>query len=51
MRYVFEMLDEVKSIKKMEDKIQVIQSYNSIWALKDVLRGTYDTSLEWDLPK
>lgn len=51
MKYVFEMLDEVKSTKKIEDKIQVLQSYNSIWALKDVLRGTYDTSLEWDLPK
>ena len=24
---------------------------NSISALNDVLRGTYDTSLEWDLPK
>jgi len=50
MKYVFEMLNEVKDAKSSEDKVATLKKYN-IWALKDVLKGTYDTSLEWVIPK
>ena len=50
MKYVFEMMNEVKAAKSSEKKIETLKKYDT-WALKDILKGTYDTSLEWVIPK
>jgi hypothetical protein len=48
-KYVFEVLDLASKGTKA-DKIKVLRS-NESWALKDVLRGLYDSKVQWNLPE
>jgi len=48
-KYVFEVL-ELASKGSKQNKIKVLQE-NETWALKDVLKGTFDKNIEWNLPK
>lgn len=47
--YVYEVIDKVKSQKKKADKVKVLKD-NESWALKDIIRGTFDSSVLWNLP-
>lgn len=49
-KYVFEVLQEAAKQRLKEDKIKVLKQ-NESWALKDVLRGTFDSKIQWHLPK
>jgi len=49
MKYVFEVLEDVVKAKTRQDKIQILKK-NESWALKDILKGTLDPKIEWDLP-
>jgi hypothetical protein len=44
------VINETAKMSKKEDKIRVLREHQS-WALKDILRGTYEAKLEWNLPK
>ena len=48
-KQVFEVLTDAGSKKKKADRIKVLQQ-NESWALKDVLRGTFDDTVNWLLP-
>lgn len=48
-KYVFEVLEEVSKAKKKADKISILKS-NESWALKDILRGSIDSKVVWELP-
>lgn len=48
-QFVFEVLDEVNIKKTKAEKIQVLKD-NDCWALRDIIRGSMDKSVEWDLP-
>ena len=48
-QYVFEVLEELPKFKKKADKIQFLKN-NESWALKDIIRGSMDTSVKWNLP-
>ena len=37
-----EVLDRVVKAKSRADKISILQKENNNWALKDILRGTFD---------
>ena len=45
-KLVFEVLEEVKKKKKKDEKVKILKD-NDSWALKDVLRGTYDSTIHW----
>ena len=45
-----EVLDKVIKSKKKSDKINLLKKENNNWALKDILRGTYDDAVQWLLP-
>jgi len=47
-KYVFEVIEEAKKAKAKKDKIEVLKK-NDTPALRDVLRGTFDKSIIWDL--
>ena len=47
--YVYEVIDKVNSQKKKADKVHVLKD-NESWALKDIIRGTFDSSVLWNLP-
>jgi len=49
-KFIFEILEEASSKKSSEEKISVLQK-NSSMALKDVLRGTIDSTIQWNLPE
>jgi Family of unknown function (DUF6433) len=47
---VFEILEKTEKVTTRAEKIAVLQK-EACTALKDVLRGCFDDSIEWDLPK
>jgi hypothetical protein len=49
-KYIFEIFEEVSKKSKKDEKIQVLKN-NESWALKDVLRGIFDSRVQWVLPK
>lgn len=46
---IFEVLEKVSKATTKNQKIKILQE-NETWALKDVLRATYDDSIEFLLP-
>ena len=46
---VYEVIELVNKQKTKADKIKVLKTYES-WALKDIIRGSMDTKLAWNLP-
>lgn len=46
---IYEVFEKVSKAKTREDKINILRE-NESWALKDVLRGTFDDSIHWLLP-
>lgn len=49
--YTFEILEKVSEAKTKADKIKLLQAQHNNWALKDLLRGTFDDVVQWILPK
>lgn len=47
---VHEVLDLVKKQSKKEDKIKVLRQ-NESWALKDIIRASMDSKIQFHLPK
>lgn len=48
-QYVFEVFEELNKKTKKEDKIKVLKE-NETWALKDIIRGSMDKTVTWNLP-
>lgn len=47
---IHEIISKAAAAKTRAEKIKVFHD-NDTWALKDVLRGTYDPSVTWNLPE
>lgn len=47
-KHIYEIFEDVKNAKG-NDKVTILQK-NESWALKDVLRGTYDDVVQWNVP-
>lgn len=45
-----EIFDKLAETKARKDKIQVLHDNNSL-VLRDVLRGTFDETVQWNLPE
>ena len=50
VKLVHEILIEVSKKRKKQDKIQLLKN-NESWALKDIIRGSMDKTLVWNLPE
>ncbi len=50
VKYVHEVLVEVGSKRKKSEKIRVLKE-NESWALKDIIRGSMDSTVQWNLPE
>jgi len=46
---VYEVIELASKAKTKKDRISVLREHES-WALKDLLRGTYDDLVQWSLP-
>lgn len=49
-KYVFEVLSDVAKAKTKADKVNVLKQ-NESWALKDIIRGSMDSKVKWNLPE
>lgn len=47
---VHEILEQVSKAKSRTDKINILKSNQNNWAMKDILRGTFDDLVTWNLP-
>lgn len=50
MMFVYEVLDKARKARKKELKVEILQK-NQSWALKDILRGSFDSTIQWNLPE
>jgi hypothetical protein len=50
MKNIYEILEEIEKAKSKEDRIAILR-YNSSWALQNVLKGTYDSSIQFSVDK
>ena len=50
VKSVHEVIEETRKKRTKKDKIDYLRA-NESWALKDILKGTYDDSIQWNLPK
>jgi hypothetical protein len=50
-REVFEIIEEFNQAKNKKARVEVLQKYQDVWALKDLLRGTFDEAFEFNLPE
>lgn len=48
-KQIYEVLELVSKEKTKDKKIEILRKHES-WALKDILKGTYDDRVEWLLP-
>jgi hypothetical protein len=48
---IFEILEDVMKQKSRKDKIAKLQEYKNLMALRDVLQGTFDERIQWNLPE
>lgn len=46
----FEILNKVSEAKTKKEKIKLLKEQDNNWALKDILRGSYDDAVQWILP-
>lgn len=47
---VFEVFDKLEQVKTEEERVNILKT-NDMTALLDVLRGTFDNSIQWNLPE
>jgi hypothetical protein len=50
VKFVYEVLEEAGKARAKADKVRILKE-NESWALKDVLRGSIDSTINWWLPK
>jgi hypothetical protein len=49
MTLVYEVLQDVTDAETKEDRIKILKK-NESWPLKDIIRGSMDTTVQWNLP-
>lgn len=50
MKLVYEVLEEVSKKRSKKDKVAILKQ-NETWALKDIIRGSMDPTVQWNLPE
>ena len=48
-KLVYQVLEEVRKKRSKKEKIEILKA-NESWPLKDVIRGSMDPTIEWNLP-
>jgi hypothetical protein len=48
---VYEIIEKFEKAKSKKARIEVLHEYKDAWALRDVLRATFDDSLQFNLPE
>lgn len=48
---VFEIFEEFKKADGREGRLEVLQKYSNNWAFRDILRGSFDETLVFNIPE
>ena len=46
---ISDVINDVSKARSKKQKIEILRK-NETWALKDILRGTYDETVKWNIP-
>ena len=49
VKMIYEILDEVNKKRHKADNVEILKK-NESWALKDIIRGSMDSTVKWSLP-
>ena len=49
MKFVYEVLGEYHKARTKSDRVNILKN-NESWALKDIIRGTMEESIKWNIP-
>ena len=47
---VWEVFEEFENAKTRKERIEILKSNERHWAMRDVLQGTFDDRVQWNLP-
>ena len=50
-REVFEIFEEFKKAEGRDGRLEVLKKYSDNWAFRDILRGSFDESLVFNIPE
>lgn len=50
-REVFEIFEEFKKADGRDGRLEVLKKYSDNWAFRDILRGSFDESLVFNIPE
>jgi hypothetical protein len=48
---VYEIVDKFNEAKSKKARIETLKEYENVWALKDLLRASFDDALQFNLPE
>jgi hypothetical protein len=48
---VWEVFEKIEKAKTRKERIQILKDHSQHWAMRDVLQGTFDDRVQWNLPK
>ncbi len=49
-RDVWEVFEEFENAKTRKERVKILQDNSQHWAMRDVLQGTFDDRVQWNLP-
>jgi len=47
---VWEIFEKFEKAKNRKERIQILKENSQHWAMRDVLQGTFDDKVQWNLP-
>jgi len=47
---VWEVFEEFENAKTRKERVKILQDNNRHWAMRDVLQGSFDDRVQWNLP-
>lgn len=47
---IYEILQQVSTAKNKAERVKILKANAETWPLLDVLRGTFDDTVQWNLP-
>ena len=48
---VFEILNKIANAKEDKERVAILKQYSEVMYLRDVLQGTFDPAIQWNLPE
>ena len=50
VKQIWEIFEEVGNAKTRKTKLNILKKYEELMPLRDVLQGTFDPNIQWNLP-